>query len=649
MYRQIILSKLIDYLKLKKVIMKKSGIIITFRCPFCNDIKADGSAMIIPNTHSINCLSCNPKTSIGRYYNLIDIARKIEKIEGTDEEVLFKLKELLNVKVITKTDEIQLEDYFKLYSQWGFDLVPITPNNKIPAELEWTKKSHKDVKEWLGWIKDGLNIGVKTGAISGITILDIDQKPIPEEIKKIMGNPIIQESSKGFHLIYKYESELRKTRIDDLKIDIENDGGQVVIYPSVIKDVGRKWIVTNQAIPQMPKELKDMLLSKISFPKQTLSEQLRIDIETEEFKINPEDFKLKNNNLEGCCNSSFIKLGGILRKQLNIQQTGYVLHTLNKHILEAPMDSKAINSMIRELDKYVDFDEKDLAHKVLEYLKDIEEASRNEIAMAVVGTNRGEEKKRIDKVLAYLVKEDYIIKKGNRYNIMQKVEWEEALLNIGIPVNFKVPYFSEVANFNWGDMLLIGSGNKKGKTHVAINIIKRLVDQGITPYYISLEPGSRFAKIAIQLGLKEGDFKHKFIADPTKIELEPKSVTVIDWLMIPDKAKTDMVFYHLSLQLEKTKGFMIVFQQLKEDGNYFAPNMCKQFPALACRYFYDNKDDGEYGKFHIDEIREPKIKTKTYEIPCQYNWETKEVKTIEEVQAENNPTGRDSNLGAKND
>ena len=101
-------------------------------------------------------------------------------------------------------------------------------------------------------------------------------------------------------------------------------------------------------------------------------------------------------------------------------------------------------------------------------------------------------------------------------------------------------------------------------------------------------------------------------------------------MLIIDKSKTDLVFRHLVEQLYKTNGFIICFQQLKEDNGYFAPNMCKQFPALSARYMYDNEDSGEYGYFKVDVIREPKMNIKAYDIPCQYNWETKELIKIED-------------------
>lgn len=670
MYKQVILSKLLDYLKLKKIPFKKGGV-ITFECPFC---KKPSSATILPNTHKINCFVCNPKTNIGHYFTLVDIAKKVDNLKGSDDEILQYLKDLLKIKVLTKTDEITIEDILLKYKEWNFDLIPVTACGKVPIEGKWNEKSHKDIDEWNRWIKDGLNVGVKTGRMSNLLVIDLDAltkkekdeirnktaskkrieelkekrkvnlKTVYDEIKTVMGEPLIQESLGGEHLFYRYDEDIPKTSITikDTHIDIEAEGGYILLYPSRVKDDNfRRFtnIKDISDIPILPKELKKYLVSKMDkFPKKTYSEKIIEDIATEDFKINPEDFKLKNNNLEGVCNSSFIKLGGILRKQLNSKMTSFVLHTLNKHMLEDPMDSKAITGMVRELDRYMDFDEQELAHKVLEYLKSVEEANRTEIAMAVVNTNRGEEKKRVDIALQYLVKEGLVLKHGRSYAIMKKVEWKENLIETGTPIDFDMPYFYDVANFNYGDLILIGSKHAKGKTHISMNIVKELVKQGLHPYYISLETGSRFAKIALQLGLKEGDFSWTFCADPTQIELEPNSVTVIDWLMIPDKAKTDLVFKHLVEQLYKTNGILIVFQQLKstagQENRWFAENMVNQFPALSARYLYDTEDSGEFGKFQIDKMREPKVRTKSYEICCRYNWETKELKRVDEWQKE---------------
>ncbi len=667
MNEQIILSKLFVYLKKKNIKYNKIGrTSATLPCIFCKT----GTMQVLPNTYKVNCFACKPKEKLGHYYTLIDIARKVDNLDievQSDDDVLQHIKEELKINVMTKKDEKDIDKILDFYEENGFDLVPIAKNSKIPIEHDWTNKTHKDKNEWKQWLVNGLNIGVKTGIKSGILALDIDalskalkkeynaepttdtkrneiiqirEKNLNTVLKVLQGmleNTLIQTSLGGHHYFYKYDKDIRKTyiTIEGITIDIESEGGYILLFPSKVNRLKRE-IKEFTNIIELPKDLKKFLLDKITVPRQTISEEIKEDITTEDFKIDPTKFLLKNNNLDGCCNTEFIKLGGILRKQLNVKETGYVLHTLNKHLLEDPMPSKDITAMLRELDRYSVFDERELAHKIIEYLKDVEEASRTEIAMAIVGTNRGEDKKRIDKSLTYLVKEDYLVKRGARYILIKKAEWKESLIETGKPIDFKMPYFYDIANFNFGDLILIGSKNKKGKTHLAMNIVQQLVAQGKKPYYLSLETGSRFAKIAMQLGLKEGDFYWDFQVDPTKIELEPNAITIIDWLCPLNFAEVDKLFMHFIEQLYKTNGVLIVFMQLKgskaQNNEWFAPNLIAQFPALGAKYIYDNEGDGEYGKFIIDPIRDPKIKIKSYEIPCFYNWETKELTRVDELE-----------------
>jgi hypothetical protein len=63
--------------------------------------------------------------------------------------------------------------------------------------------------------------------------------------------------------------------------------------------------------------------------------------------------------------------------------------------------------------------------------------------------------------------------------------------------------------------------------------------------------------------------------------------------------------------------------QLKESGDWFAPNMVKQFPALAARYRYTDEGKGIEGQWILDAIRDPKNHTKTGLIPCSYDFQTK--------------------------
>lgn len=624
MYKQIILSHLLEYFDLKKINYKKKGNIVAVQCPICNTVPI--SAQKLPNVWKINCFKCNKK------YDLIDISRKLdfdEKQPNDDEVVLQHLKKLLNINVQTKRDSDEIDTFLDFYIENGFSLVPIASNKKFPPlEKEWTKKEHKNSEEWKQWLNNKLNVGVRTGQVSNITIIDIDQKPIPKELQDILGDTLKQESTKGWHYFYKYEKELVKTRIEEYKIDVENNGGYVVIYPSKINGIERK-LGELKPIIEMPKKLKEFLKSKITVPRQTQSEKIKDEIKTESFNLGLLG--------EGQRNCSLIKLGGILRKELNLPQTSHVLNILNKTLCKNPLPHREMSAMVDSLDHYVATDERELAHKILEYLKEVKSSTKSDLELVVSGQwTKGETKKQLNKIIRYLVNEDKIIERGKKIEIIEEMEWKDDLVNVGVPVDFKIPYLNDHAYFNWGDMIVIASKSKYGKTHLGINVIKRLVSQGIKPYYLYSETGGRFAKIAMHLGMKDGDFYHSFISDPRKLILpkQEHAVIIFDWIRPPEFNKTDDLFAEFIEKIKKTNAIMIGFMQLKNNNNYFADNLVLQYPALVCKYIYEDDNDGTYTKFQITEIRDGKMKGKGFEIPCKYCFDTKEVKLIEEVEKE---------------
>lgn len=621
MYKQIILNKISEYLKLKNWNMKKSGKILMFQCPFCKQEPI--TAQQIPNTSKVNCFHCK------KQYNLIDIVKEIEpdKKDSNEEDIFQYLKESLNVQVTTKKEENDLEHYLNFFEKIGFDLVPVAKNAKNCIEQDWTNKEHKNKEEWVQWRLNGLNFGAKTGVRSNITVLDLDVKEIPDFLKPYLDTTLVQETRKGYHFFFQYEKDLPKTRIDEYKIDLENDGGQVVIHPSIVENTKRTFRKLIAPI-KMPEELLKKVKEHVTVPRKTNSELLKDDIKTENFKLNLFE--------EGTRNASLIKLGGIFRKELNAKQTEFILHTLNNHNTDS-LPYKEINAMARKLEHYIEYDEQDLAHQIIEYLKITESASKAEIEIAVLGKRAtGEDKKRIDKTLVYLIKEEKIIKKGERqYKLLQTMNWEETIVNVGVPIGFKVPYLNDYAYFNKGDFIVLGSQNKYGKTTLSMNVVKKFVDQGIKPYYIYSESGGRFAKTALQLGMKDGDFFHIFCGNPEEIRLEPNAITIYDWVRPTDGFnKTDELYDKIVQKLHKTQGFMICFVQLKKDNSWFAPNMITQYPALACKYLYEDESDGTNTKFEITEVRDSKIRGKKFEIPCTYNWETKMVTRIDDLKKE---------------
>jgi len=122
------------------------------------------------------------------------------------------------------------------YLKAGFSVIPL--NGKIPA-IEWKEyqtryPTDKELEQWFA--DDTKNIGIVTGKISDITVVDVDAKSGGLETIKTLGLPVtwtVKTGGGGWHYYYKYCPEAHQTAGIYQGIDIRNDGGQVVAPPSL--------------------------------------------------------------------------------------------------------------------------------------------------------------------------------------------------------------------------------------------------------------------------------------------------------------------------------------------------------------------------------------------------------------------------------
>lgn len=470
------------------------------------------------------------------------------------------------------------------------------------------------------------------------------------------------------HAFYTYCPELRKTSFNydengaKFHIDVENDGGQVIIAPSqaigveeeftdekgdvkkrIIGYAGRKFINDHPIIP-IPEAFLTWLKARIKPQGGVLKSQTTEAPTTGEIVV-PEgvmDEKGTIKDIQGNRNNTLMALGGIFRKEMNVKQTGFVLSVLNKHLLSNPLPNEEINHILEGLNNYIGVDANSISNEIIAYLKETDTATKMEIESAVFGQKTtSENKKRLDRTLVELIRDEKIVKKNAKeYRILKDMEWSDSICNVGTPLNFKVPYFDNYAHFNYGDIVLIGGTTKTGKSHVAINIIKRLVEQGIKPRYIFNENGARYSKIALQLGLKDGDFYRVRCSNPSDIIMKPNSVYIFDWYRPNDFTKTAQDFDLLAEKLDKSNSFMFCFAQLRDgtakqgnENEWFAKDQIRQFVSCSAKYLYDDKE-GVNTYFDVDDVRDSKTGAKRFKIPCKFIRETKEVKMIEEIERE---------------
>ena len=120
------------------------------------------------------------------------------------------------------------------YSKYGFSVIPV--NGKIPLikweEFQTRRATAEEIKKWWQQWPDA-NVGIVTGAISGLVIVDIDSTDISiTQGLQLPLTPVVR-TSKGWHYYFKHPGYEIPNSVGIRKsIDIRGDKGFVVAPPS---------------------------------------------------------------------------------------------------------------------------------------------------------------------------------------------------------------------------------------------------------------------------------------------------------------------------------------------------------------------------------------------------------------------------------
>jgi hypothetical protein len=136
-----------------------------------------------------------------------------------------------------------LIDYAKAYAQLGWSVIPIQNNGKR-SKVKWEKFQRERATEnqidrwWKKW--PNANVGIITGSVSDIIVVDIDSKTGRENYIQAFGelhNTISQTSGKpgAIHLVFKHPQDKEYANMAGIykDVDVRADGGYIVAAPSI--------------------------------------------------------------------------------------------------------------------------------------------------------------------------------------------------------------------------------------------------------------------------------------------------------------------------------------------------------------------------------------------------------------------------------
>lgn len=139
---------------------------------------------------------------------------------------------------------MEKQDFIKYalsYLSRGISIIPISGDGdmkKPPQGFSWRKYQNimatpEEVQAWADSYPN-LNLGIVTGAISGIVVIDIDDRSIADTIEVPKNTPMTV-TGKGYHVYCKMPKEPIKNSASKIAdhVDIRGNGGYVLAPPSM--------------------------------------------------------------------------------------------------------------------------------------------------------------------------------------------------------------------------------------------------------------------------------------------------------------------------------------------------------------------------------------------------------------------------------
>jgi hypothetical protein len=175
-----------------------------------------------------------------------------------------------NMRQVSDKDPSTVLDYARSYLSKGFSVIPVKRGTKRPALASWKEfqERYATDEELTSWFGNGSHnsIGIVTGVISGIAVVDFDSAEAIEFAKShnFPPTPLVR-TAKGYHAYYRHSPGVRNfQKRDDLPgVDMRGDGGFVVAPPSIHASGHLYHWVEGKGIDDLPlAKLPSIILAK---------------------------------------------------------------------------------------------------------------------------------------------------------------------------------------------------------------------------------------------------------------------------------------------------------------------------------------------------------------------------------------------------
>jgi hypothetical protein len=470
------------------------------------------------------------------------------------------------------------------YAKLGLSIIPVDKHKK--ALVQWQryqkeKASEDQIKQWWKqWPK--ANIGIVTGTISGLAVIDIDteegKQAIQEYIPDSLVMPVVNTPSGGQHQYFKCkDTEISNNSRTVAGCDLRANGGYVVAPPSTNGN-GKAYTwqeglsIEQVALPELPAAYKSFINNSFIYKEQNSKSP----------QNSTESTKLHKMFTQGRRDNDLFHLANCLVKGgMNENNALQVLDILAENCTP-PFPENAIQSKIQSTLNRSEKRDRMLSHEVREFVESTEGHFLSTEVHKSLDVSTKQEKKNVSEVLRRLCVEGVLEKYGNKNgcfrrvdDVAEKIDYLKADVE---PFKIRLPLdIHKLVNLYNGNIITIAGAPNCGKTAFLLNVVEmNMAKHDI--YYFSSEMGAgelrlRLSKFNRDLNTWKCDFRDR--SDNFADVIKPGAINIIDFLEIHDEFwKVGGMIKAIHDKLG-TKGLAIIAIQKNKDkdlgrGGYLA-------------------------------------------------------------------------------
>jgi hypothetical protein len=390
-----------------------------------------------------------------------------------------------------------LEYALRYKNEFGFSVIPV--KGKSGHLVQWSEYQHEkpsedQIKEWWNKWPDS-NIGIITGAISGITVIDIDSYKLSDEDFEAVNKAFPDDfatatalsGSGGQHRYFAYDPDV-PTRNDIMKgVDIKNDGGVIIAPPSKNENGTYQWlkskkisVVPPRAFPDFYKESINNSINSLSLyigAQESNSHELtnltKTNIYYKPGRRDDDLFHAANCLIKGGSDPQFAR-----------QTLELIANNLGKEFTP-----KVVNDKINSVLKRVGRQDINIADEFRTWVE-LTEGNFNltQCSHELTLTNKNQ-KQALYMACKRLCDEGIIEKYGDKRGVYRRVEqtvYEDWINADYDAIKLNLPFgLGQYVDIFPGDLIVIAGVKNAGKTAFALNFIKLNMNEWDSYYHSS--------------------------------------------------------------------------------------------------------------------------------------------------------------------